>query len=104
MKAGFKHIYKKRRFYLDEDSWIVLAEEMYDAHDQFWRCAESHSIAFANVPVMVNGVQVHYDLQSRRYVAINMTNEEPKLIEYDWSASPDYFTPKQLERFAQSKS
>lgn len=100
VKAGFSHRYKKRRFYLDEDSWIVHLQDIYDERGQFWRTAESHSINFANVPVVVNGVQVHYDLQSRRYVAINLTNEEPKLLEYDWEKDPKYFTPQQLQKFA----
>lgn len=100
VRSGFRHRYKKRRFYLDEDSWIVLAQDMYDERNQFWRTAESHAISFANVPVVVNGVQVHYDLQSRRYVAINLTNEERKLIEYDWEMQPGYFTPTSLRRFA----
>ena len=100
VRPGFNHIYRKRTFYVDEDSWIVLAQDMYDVRDQFWRTAESHLICFANVPVVVNGVQVHYDLQSRRYVILNMTNEEKKQIEYDWEAPPSYFTPQQLEKFA----
>ena len=100
VRPGVAHRYKKRTFYLDEDSWIVHAQDIFDERDQFWRTAESHSIAFANVPVVVNGVQVHYDLQSRRYVAINLTNEERKLIEYDWEQSPSYFSPATLKRFA----
>lgn len=98
-KPGFNHRYKKRTFYLDEDSWIVHLQDIYDERGQFWRTAESHSINFANVPVVVNGVQVHYDLQSRRYVAINLTNEEKSLIEYDWEKDPKYFTPQQLQKF-----
>ncbi|MEQ1439951.1 DUF1329 domain-containing protein [Fontimonas sp. SYSU GA230001] len=100
VRAGYAHRYKKRTFYLDEDSWIVHLQDMYDERDQFWRTAESHSITFANVPVVINGVQVHYDLQSRRYVAINLTNEERKLIEYDWEMDPSYFSPATLKRFA----
>ena len=100
LKPGYSHIYKKRVFYQDEDSWLVLAVDMYDNRDQFWRFAESHAICFANVPVVVNGVQVHYDLQSRRYVAVNLMNEEPKDIEYDWVADPSYFTPQELQKFA----
>ncbi|MDO9453063.1 MAG: DUF1329 domain-containing protein [Stagnimonas sp.] len=99
VKQGFNHRYQKRTFYLDEDSWIVHLQDMYDERGQFWRTAESHSINFANVPVVVNGVQVHYDLQSRRYVAINLTNEEPRLVEYDWEKDPKYFTPQQLQKF-----
>src|SRR3546814_18673944 len=76
--------------------------DIYDERDQFWRTAESHSITFPNEPVVVNGVQVHYDLQSRRYVIINLTNEERKLIEYDWTAKTSYFQPQSLKRFADS--
>jgi len=100
VRPGFTHRYKRRTFYIDEDSWIVHLQDIYDERDQFWRTAESHSINFANVPVMVNGVQVHYDLQSRRYVAINLTNEERQLIEYDWEETPGYFSPSTLKRFA----
>ncbi|MES2682379.1 MAG: DUF1329 domain-containing protein [Pseudomonadota bacterium] len=100
VKAGFNHRYKKRTFYLDEDSWIVHLQDIYDERGQFWRTAESHSINFANVPVVVNGVQVHYDLQSRRYVAINLTNEEKSLFDYDWEKDPKYFNPQQLQKFA----
>lgn len=104
VKQGFNHRYKKRTFYLDEDSWIVLAQDMYDERNQFWRTAESHLITFSNVPVVVNGVQVHYDLQSRRYVIINMINEEKNMIEYDWEEKSSYFTPRQLQKFATTKN
>jgi hypothetical protein len=100
LRPGFSHIYKKRIFYLDEDSWLVLGEDIYDNRNQFWRFSEAHPICFANVPVVVNGVQVHYDLQSRRYVVVGLTNEEPKLIEYDWEQAPSYFSPQQLQKFA----
>lgn len=104
VRQGFNHRYKKRTFYLDEDSWIVHLQDMYDERNQFWRTAESHSIAFSNVPVVVNGVQVHYDLQSRRYVVVNMTNEEKKVIDYDWEKDPSYFTPRQLQKFATTRN
>src|SRR3546814_12763517 len=41
VKPGFAHRYKKRVFYLDEDSWIVHAEDIYDERAQFWRTARS---------------------------------------------------------------
>jgi len=45
-------------------------------------------------------VQVHYDLQSRRYVAVNLYNEEAQQIEYDFERDPSYFTPQELQQFA----
>lgn len=100
VREGIKHLYRKRVFYVDEDTWIVLAQDIYDDRKQFWRFAESHSVNFPQVPVTINGVQVHYDLQSRRYVILNLTNEEKELVEYDWQADAGYFTPSNLKRFA----
>ncbi|NBA96921.1 DUF1329 domain-containing protein [Pseudomonas sp. R5(2019)] len=37
LKAGAQHIYQKRRFYLDEDSWAALASDQYDARGQLYR-------------------------------------------------------------------
>ncbi|HEY6609512.1 MAG TPA: DUF1329 domain-containing protein [Pseudomonas sp.] len=37
LKSGARHIYHKRRFYLDEDSWVALASDQYDARGQLYR-------------------------------------------------------------------
>ena len=37
LKADARHIYHKRRFYLDEDSWVALASDQYDARGQLYR-------------------------------------------------------------------
>ncbi|MFJ4067825.1 DUF1329 domain-containing protein [Pseudomonas sp. NPDC089996] len=37
LKDGARHIYQKRRFYLDEDSWVALASDQYDARGQLYR-------------------------------------------------------------------
>lgn len=49
LRKGFSHPYAKRRFYLDEDSWQILAADIYDKDgvltrpggpsDQLLRCA-----------------------------------------------------------------
>jgi len=37
LKPGAQHIYQKRRFYLDEDSWAALASDQYNANGQLYR-------------------------------------------------------------------
>lgn len=37
LKSDARHIYHKRRFYLDEDSWVALASDQYDARGQLYR-------------------------------------------------------------------
>lgn len=101
--SGMKHIYSKRVFYIDEDSWLILLQDMYDTRGDFWRTSISHALTYYQIPLVANPVQVHYDLQSRRYVILNMTNEEETRIEYDWHQPPSYFTTSKLKRYATSK-
>ncbi|MNO98575.1 hypothetical protein D3C76_903230 [compost metagenome] len=37
LKPGVRHIYQKRRFYLDEDSWVALASDQYDSSGKLYR-------------------------------------------------------------------
>ena len=37
LKPGTNHIYKRRTFYVDEDSWNILLVDIYDGRDQLWR-------------------------------------------------------------------
>ncbi len=97
---GQTHIYPKRVFYIDEDSWQILLEDMYDTREEFWRTSESYAVVFYQVPVLINLMQVHYDLQSRQYVVLNMSNEEKKLIEWDVDLKTSYFNPQNLIKFA----
>ena len=76
LKSGTSHIYHRRTFYIDEDSWNILAVDKYDARGQLWRVAEQHSQQFYDIPGIGPGVEVHHDLQSGRFLAMGMTNEE----------------------------
>src|SRR5205823_12060274 len=37
LKPGSRHIYGKRVFYLDEDSWVALAADQYDLAGKLYR-------------------------------------------------------------------
>ncbi len=39
LKPGARHVYGKRTFYLDEDSWSVMMEDAYDNRGGLWRVA-----------------------------------------------------------------
>ena len=81
VKAGTSHIYKKRVFYIDEDSWCVMVVDKYDGRDQLWRLSELHSMSFYDVPMLYPAIEVHHDLQSNRYIIMGLRNEEPKVYE-----------------------
>lgn len=42
LKPGKRHIYSKRTFYLDEDSWIAVASDEYDSGGQLYRGSFAH--------------------------------------------------------------
>jgi hypothetical protein len=95
LKEGTSHIYKRRTFYIDEDSWMVVEEDEYDARGELWRVCEMHSINFYNVPMTYPTLEVHHDLQSGRYIALGLRNEEPKIYERIRRTDADY-TPAAL--------
>ena len=76
LKDGTSHIYKRRTFYIDEDSWRVHLVDKYDNRDQLWRFAELHTYEYYDVPFLGPALEVHYDLQSGRYIAMNIKNED----------------------------
>ena len=39
LKADARHIYSKRVFFLDEDTWTVSYQDAYDTRKQLWRVA-----------------------------------------------------------------
>jgi len=95
LKDGTSHIYKRRTFYLDEDSWMVLAADKYDARDQLWRVAEQHNINFYDIPMQYPSLEVHHDLQSGRYIAMGLRNDEPRVYRIT-EPRPARFTPAGL--------
>jgi hypothetical protein len=97
LKEGTSHIYKKRTFYVDEDSWQILAMDQYDSRGQLWRVSEAHCINYYEVPTFWSTVETHYDLQSGRYIAINLTNETTP-YNFDIKFAATEFTPDALRR------
>ena len=67
LKPGKRHIYAKRIFYLDEDSWQALASDQYDARGQLFRCGFNYLIQLYDVPAPIFEPFGHYDMISGQY-------------------------------------
>jgi hypothetical protein len=93
LKAGQRHIYKRRTLYVDEDSWQILAVDCYDNRDQLWRYQEGMGMTFYNVPTMWTTLDTVYDLQSRRYLALGFEDQANKSYDFNIKRSlRDYTT------------
>ncbi|MFT5426219.1 MAG: hypothetical protein ACI9ZT_001160 [Gammaproteobacteria bacterium] len=97
LKEGARHLYKRRTFYIDEDSWQILAVDQYDNRDQLWRVSEGFAINHYNVPNLWTTLEVHTDLQAGRYLAIGLTNEN-KPYNFNADLTTSEFTPAALRR------
>lgn len=75
LKAGQKHIYGKRTFYLDEDSWMVLVEDAYDTRGQLWRVGVHGFRQNYDAMVPWHSVQVWHDLTNGNYLVSHLDNE-----------------------------
>jgi len=95
LKDGTSHLYQRRTFYLDEDSWMALVVDKYDGRDQLWRVAEQHNINFYDIPMQYPSLEVHHDLQSGRYIAMGLRNDEPRVYRVT-DPRPARFTPAGL--------
>jgi uncharacterized protein DUF1329 len=97
LKDGARHLYKRRTFYIDEDSWQILVVDQYDNRDQLWRVSEGFAINHYNVPNLWTTLEVHTDLQAGRYIAIGLTNES-KPYNFHANLTTKEFTPGALRR------
>lgn len=97
LKEEFRHIYQKRVFYIDEDSWQVQASDMYDNRNELYRVAVAHGVNYYEVPTQWSTLEVIHDLNSRRYLALGLDNES-KIYEFSAELQDADFTPQALRR------
>ncbi len=97
LKDDTRHIYKKRVFYIDEDSWQVQVTDIYDNRDQLYRVAMAYGLNYYEVPTQWSTLEVYHDLNSRRYLAIGLDNQH-KMYDFSKSFNDNEFTSSALRR------
>jgi len=97
LKPGTSHVYSRRTFYVDEDSWQVLAVDQYDGRGQLWRVSEAHCINYYDAQVFWSTLEVHTDLIAGRYLAIGLDNEG-KMYDFSLKRTPQDYTPSTLRQ------
>jgi len=67
LKEDSRHVYHRRVLYVDEDSWAVLAVDLYDGQNELWRLGYSYQVPSYEVPSGMALMFGHYDLQNGIY-------------------------------------
>lgn len=92
LAPGKRHVYQKRRFYIDEDTWGVMLAEGYDAQGRLWRYSENVPFAAGN-PGQGWAGEVQYNMLDGTYVGSANMVEPFKVV----AKKPDtYFSADAL--------
>jgi len=67
LKPGKRHMYQRRTFYLDEDTWSIVMVDIYDRDDDLWRFTLRFSAYYEEMPGMFSSLDAFHDLKSGVY-------------------------------------
>ena len=98
LKPGMKHIYGRRVFYIDEDSWQIAVADNYDLEGNLWRTSEAHALNYYEVPVLWSTLEVYYDLAKQRYLVSGLDNGRNP-YQFSDTADPREFSPNALNYY-----
>ncbi len=98
LKAGQRHIYGKRTFYLDEDSWSVVSEDAYDTRGGLWRVALLGMVQYYDAVVPWYRFGAVHDLTSGGYIAGGFDNEIREPLQFGVKGKLSDFQPDALRR------
>lgn len=99
LKSGARHVYNKRRFFIDEDTWGIAVADQYDSAGDLWRVSMAYLKNYYELPVTWTTLDVFHDVKARRYHVQGLDNEERSTVDFSLDIPNDqYFTPSALRR------
>ena len=98
LKPGARHVYGRRTFYLDEDSWSVLMEDAYDNRGGLWRVALHGLIQCYDALVPWYRMGIYHDLSNGAYLTGGYDNELKDTIQFGVRGRLGEFQPDSLRR------
>jgi len=98
LKSGSKHIYGKRVYLIDEDTWTVVHEDAYDTRKQLWRVSIHPMIHFYDAKVSWHRANIWHDLNNRSYLLAGLDNEIKTPWSFGEKAAFGEFQPDALRR------
>ncbi|MGB0937299.1 MAG: DUF1329 domain-containing protein [Colwellia sp.] len=98
LKTGARHVYAKRTFFIDEDTWGASVIDQYDGRGDLWKLSEAHNIQYYDVDTPWMVAETLHDLNSGRYLVTGLGNEEPRYIEFGVPAKRKDFSTSALRR------
>ena len=96
VKEGKRHLYSKQTFYIDEDSWFILAADKYDGSGQLYRAGFAYMTPSYDVNVPNAYTQTIYDFVAKVYITNFYSAETGGFIYPEKPYSKKEFTPSAM--------
>ena len=96
LKEGSRHLYSKRRFYVDEDMWAGLAADNYDGRGNMWRVQYAYGANLYDIKSNYHFAYGAYDVLQGIY-NLN-TKPLPGGFKNGVKEGEKYFSPKGMSR------
>jgi hypothetical protein len=98
LRSETRHIYSKRVFWQDEDSFNTVASSNYDGRGKIWRVQEQFPYVHYAVPACNTAGAIVYDLNAGRYTAQEFFNQEPSINHSADELTMERYTPDYIRR------
>lgn len=97
VKPGSRHLYGKRRLFIDEDTWHAVMADNYDSRGELWKHAIVNYYYHPDTSAWQAGATFFHDLNSGGYLGYTLFNErERAAILNKGDLNPGLFTPDRL--------
>jgi hypothetical protein len=96
LKKGKNHVYYRRIFYVDEDTWQVAMEEIYNRKGVLTNFGDYHMVQFYDVLVPWYAAMVNHIIRSGSYLVTDLANQEEFPMRWGFKGRMDDYLPSHL--------
>ena len=82
LAPGARHNAARSVYYVDEDSWMAVLGDRFDAKGQLWKTLYQLPVVAPDLPGMIPGAYGFVDLLSGTSFANGLLNEKPNQLQY----------------------
>lgn len=78
VKPGSRHVYGKRRMFIDEDTWHAVMADNYDSRGNLWKHAIVNYYYHPDTQAWQAGASFFHDMNSGGYIGYTLSNERER--------------------------
>lgn len=99
LKEGQRHLYGKRRIYVDEDTGLTAITENYDGRGELWKLVLFNNLYEFSGEAYVRRAQMYHDLRAGAYITERLVNDSsPLLFDVNPMKGPNYFSSSNVRK------